>query len=215
MADQQDSKQAIGQTAARNAAQAGGEAVRQGAEAGGEALRRSSEVNAEATRRVGQAAADVMHRAGNVASDTTNRTAQNLAESQQRLGQDTTERFEEVTRKVSRSVQDVTQNVRTLMTLPNAARDSLQELQQSVTGLIEGIAQTNLRLAQELVHLANPSPLVELQQRFLREYLDTALHGSANIVRAVRHAADQTLQPIEQQIEQRRRSEQRFRHAAE
>jgi len=179
MADQQDSKQAIGQTAATNAAKAGGEAVHQGAEAGGEALRRSSEVNAEATRRVGQAAGDVMHRAGNVASDTTTRIAQNLAESQQHLVQDTTERFEEMSRKVSRAVQDVTQEARTLMTLPNAARDSLQELQQSVTGLIESIVQTNLRLTQQLVHLANPGPLVELQQRFLREYLDAGMEGSA------------------------------------
>jgi hypothetical protein len=61
----------------------------------------------------------------------------------------------------------------TLMVLPNAARGDLEDLQQSVTGLVQGVGQTNLRATQELVRLANPSPLVELQQRFVREYFDT------------------------------------------
>ena len=78
--------------------------------------------------------------------------------------------------------------------------------------------QTNLRVTQELVRLANPSPLVELQQRFVREYLDVVLESSATLVRAVRRTAEQTLGPIEQQIEQRRhanRSGQRYQNAAE
>ncbi|MBV8522638.1 MAG: phasin family protein [Acetobacteraceae bacterium] len=65
--------------------------------------------------------------------------------------------------------------------------------------------QTNLRAAQQLVRIANPSPLVELQQRFAREYLDAVLAGSATLIRAVRRTADETLGPIEKQIEQRRR----------
>ena len=35
-------------------------------------------------------------------------------------------------------------------------------------GLFEGVVQTNLRAAQELFRLANPAPIVELQQRFAR-----------------------------------------------
>ena len=115
-------------------------------------------------------------------------------------------------------MRGTTEDVRTLFVLPNAAHGGLEDVQQSVTGLVEGIVETDLRATQELVRLANPSPLVELQQRFVREYLDVVLESSATLVRAVRRTAEQTLGPIEQQIEQRRqanRSGQRYQNAAE
>jgi hypothetical protein len=76
------------------------------------------------------------------------------------------------------------------------------------------MVQTNLRAAQELFRLANPAPVVELQQRFVREYTDTLLQNSATLVRAVRRTADEALRPLEQQIEQQQR-EQHFQNAAE
>ena len=86
-----------------------------------------------------------------------------------------------------------------------------------MAGLIEGVVQTNLRAAQELFRLANPAPFVELQQRFAREYTDTLLRNSATLVRAVRRTADETLRPLEQQIERQQREQggQRFQTAAE
>ena len=71
--------------------------------------------------------------------------------------------------------------------------------------MVEGVAQTNLRVAQEVFRLANPAPLVELQQRFVREYTDALLQNGATMVRAVRRTADETLRPLEQQIEQQQR----------
>jgi hypothetical protein len=134
------------------------------------------------------------------------RNTQAVAESQRQLAQDATEQFQEVSRKVAQAVRGTTEDVRTLLVLPDAARGGLQDLQQSVTGLVQGVVQTNLRATQELVRLANPSPLVELQQRFVREYLDTVLEGSATLVRAIRRTAEQTLGPIEEQIERRRQA---------
>ena len=127
------------------------------------------------------------------------------------------QRAEEVSRKVAEAVQGTTENVRRLMLLPNAAQGGLRDLQQGVTGLIEGVVQTNLRAAQELFRLANPAPVVELQQRFAREYTDTLLRNSAALVRAVRRTADEALRPLEQQIEQQQREQAgaRFRAAAE
>jgi hypothetical protein len=93
------------------------------------------------------------------------------------------------------------------MALPNAAQGGLRDLQQGVTGLVEGVVQTNLRAAQELFRLANPAPFVELQQRFAREYTDALLRNSATLVRAVRRTADETLRPLEEQ--------QRLQNAAE
>ena len=128
--------------------------------------------------------------------------AKSVAESQRRIAQDAAERFEEVSRKIAQAAQGTTENVRRLFALPNAAEGGLRDLQQGMVGLFEGVAQTNLRVAQELFRLANPAPIVELQQRFVREYTDTLVQNSATLVRAVRRTADEALRPLEQQIEQ-------------
>ena len=163
--------------AARSSVQAGSDAARQGAEAaqqGGraasEALRRGGEFTAAATRHGAEAGAETARRAGDAASEMVRRGGQDVAESQRQFVQDAAERFEEVSRKVAQAVQGTTEDVRTLMALPNAAQGGLQDLQESVTGLVEGVVQTNLRATQELFRLANPSAVVELQQRFVREY---------------------------------------------
>ena len=72
-----------------------------------------------------------------------------------------------------------------------------------MTGLVEGVVQTNLRAAQELFRMANPAPFVELQQRFAREYTDMLMQNSATLVRAMRRTADETLRPLDEQLAQR------------
>src|ERR687897_1634263 len=200
---QQDAKAtaAVRRTAeaAEQVGRATGEALRQGADAGADTARRNSEAGAEALRR-----------AGDTASETARRGGQAVAESQRRIVQDAAERFEEVSRKVAEAAQGTTENVRRLFALPNAAEGGLRDLQQGVTGLFEGMVQTNLRAAQELFRLANPAPVVELQQRFVREYTDMLVRNSATLVRAVRRTADEALRPLEEQLAQ-----QRFQNAAE
>ena len=90
---------------------------------------------------------------------------------------------------------------------PDAAEGGPRDLQQGVAGLFEGVARTNLRVAQEMFRMSNPAAVVELQQRFLREYMDALLQGSATLARAVRRTADETLRPLEQQSEQQQRSQ--------
>ena len=200
MADVKSNAQPVGE-----AAREGAQAVEQGGRATSEAFRRSADVGAEAARRGVNAGADTVRRLGDVATETVCRNAQAVAESQRQLVQDATEQYQEVSRKVAQAVRGTTEDLRSLMVIPNEAKGGLEDLQQSVTGLVDGVVRTNLRAAQELVRITNPSPLVELQQRFMREYLDAVLEGSATMVRAIRRTADQTLGPIEQQIEQRRR----------
>jgi hypothetical protein len=101
------------------------------------------------------------------------------------------------------------------MALPNAAEGGLRDLQQGMAGLVEGVMQTNLRAAQELFRLANPAPIVELQQRFVREYTETLLRNTATMVRATRRTADETLRPLEEQIRQADQGQQRSQAAAE
>jgi len=194
------------------------EAVQQGGRAPSEVLRRSAEGSAEAARRSAEAGAEAVQRAGTAASENLRRGTQVVAESQQQIVQDAAGKFEEVSRKLAEAVRGTTEDLRTLMVLPNAANGGLQDLNQSVSGLVEGVVRTNLRATQELFRLVNPSPFVELQQRFVSDYVNAIMEGSATMVRATRRTAEETLRPLEQQIEQRRqarRSGQAFQNAAE
>ncbi|GAA0600029.1 hypothetical protein GCM10009416_42550 [Craurococcus roseus] len=199
---------------ARNAA----DAMQQGGRSTADAMRNNADAAADVARRGGEAGADAMNRAGETASDMTRKGTQALVESQRQIAQDAAQRFEEVSRKIAQATQGTSENVRRLMTLPNAAEGGLRDMQQGVTGLFEGVVQTNLRVAQELFRLANPAPFVELQQRFVREYTDTLVQNSATLVRAMRRTADETLRPLEEQIRQRGQDNQadaRFQTAAE
>jgi len=186
------------------------EDLQQGGRAAADAVRQGAEVNADVARRGTEAGPEAMRRASDAANDTARRGTQAVAEAQRQIAQDTAQRFEEVSRKVAEAARGTTENMRQLMALPNAAEGGLRDLQQGVTSLVEGVVQTNLRAAQELFRLANPAPIVELQQRFVREYTDTLVRNSATLVRAVRRTADETLRPLEQQIAQ-----QRLQNAAE
>ncbi len=183
------------------------EAVQQGGRATSDVLRQGAEVGADVERRGSEAGADTARRFADAANDTARRSAQAVAEAQRQIARDAAQRFEEVSRKVAEAAQGTTENVRRLMVLPNAAEGGLRDIQQGMTGLVEGVVQTNLRAAQELFRLANPAPFVELQQRFAREYTDTLLRNSATLVRAVRRTADEALRPLEEQ--------QRLQNAAE
>src|SRR5215218_8764660 len=186
------------------------EAVQQSGRATSEALRQNAEAGADVARRGTEAGADAARRLADGANDTARRSAQAVAEAQRQIAQDAAQRFEEVSRKVAEAARGTTENMRQLMALPNAAEGGLRDLQQGVTGLFAAVVQTNLRAAQELFRLANPAPLVELQQRFAREYTDALVRNSATLVRAMRRTADETLRPLEQQLAQ-----QRFQTAAE
>jgi len=199
----QDNQRANADAAIRKSA----DAMQQGGHATGEALRQNAEAGADVARRGTEAGADAARRGAEFANDTARRGTQAVVESQRQIAQDAAQRFEEVSRKVAEAARGTTENVRQLMALPNAAEGGLRDLQQGVAGLVEGVVQTNLRAAQELFRLANPAPFVELQQRFAREYTDTVLRNSAVLVRAVRRTADETLRPLEQQIERQQREQ--------
>ena len=225
----QEAKQPVAQAAAgavKDNVRSADAAVRQGAEsvqqvgrATGDALRQGADSAADIARRNTDAGAEAMRRAGEAASETARRGGQAVAESQRQIVQDAAERFEEVSRKIAQAAQGTTENVRRLFTLPNAAEGGLRDIQQGVVGLVEGVVQTNLRVAQELFRLSNPAPIVELQQRFVREYTDTLVRNSATLVRAVRRTADETLRPLEEQLAQQRsganQNDRAFQTAAE
>ena len=195
------------------------ETVQTSGRATSDAVRRGGEFAADTTRRVGEAGADAVNRSGQVGSESIRQGTQHLAESQQQIVQNAAEQFEQLSRKVAQAVQGTSEDVRSFMVLPDAARGGLQDLQRGMSGLIEGVVRTNLQATQELLRLANPGAYVELQHRFVRQYLDALIENSVTLVRAVRRTADETLGPLEQQLQQRRSAhqdeDQAYRQAAE
>ena len=222
----QDSNQSNGQAsaeatmatvthAADEVARRDAEAVLQRSRAASETLRQGAYATADVTRQGTQASVEAVRRASEAANETVRRTTQVVAEGHRQIAQEAAQTFQEVSRKVAQVAQGTSEEVRRLTTLPQAAEGGLRDLQQSMAGLVEGVVQTNLRAAQELFRLSNPASIVELQQCFVREYMDALMQGTATLVRAVRRTADETLPPLEAQIEQRRSAHWSYRSAAE
>jgi len=207
--------------AARSGAQVA-DAARQGVAAGqqsgqmiNEAVRRSVEATAEMTRQGTEAGVEATRRIRETANETVRRSTQVVAEGQRQIAQEAAQTFQEVSRKVAQVTHGTSEDVRRLATLPHAAEGGLRDMQQGIAGLIEGVVRTNLRATQELFRLTNPTAIIELQQRFVREYMDAMVQGTATLVRAVRRTADETLHPLEAQVAQRQEAHRGHRTAAE
>lgn len=96
-------------------------------------------------------------RGSDVAGEAMRRSVQATADGQRQFAQDAAEQFADVSQKMAQAVQGTTEGLRALMVLPNAARGGLQDLQQGVAGLFEGVVRANVRATQELFRLYNPS----------------------------------------------------------
>jgi len=195
--------------AASDAARHGAETMQQNGRVAGDAMRRGADATVDVTRQSAEAGVEAMRRASTTANETVRRAAQAVAEGQRKIAQDAAKTFEDVSHKVAYAAQGTSDEVRRLMTLPHAAEGGLHDMRQGMTGLIEGVVQTNVRIAQELLRLSNPVAIVEMQQRFAREYVDTLMQGTATLVRAMRRTADETLHPLEAQIAERKHGEHR------
>src|SRR4051812_30530699 len=202
-------------TKQQDAVRQGAEAVQTSARATSEAVQRGGEVAADPTRRSGAVGVDAANRIGQASAETVRRGTQELAESQRQIVQNAAQQFEQLSHKVAEAIQGTNEDVRSLLAVPSTARGGLQDWQQGVAGLIEGVTHTQLQATQELIRLANPGAFVELQQRFVRQYLDTVIENSVTLVRAVRRTADETLGPLEQQLNQRQSARRDYRQAAE
>jgi hypothetical protein len=55
----------------------------------------------------------------------------------------------------------------------------------SITNLIECVVLANLRAAQQLLRVKNQEEFLELQQRFVREYMATLMQGTMALVKAI------------------------------
>ncbi len=93
------------------------------------------------------------------------------------------DQFEHAARSISRQMRDGTEYLRALFAVPTIPRDENPGHAGVVCGLVEGVVEANLRASRELFRLACPSAVIELQQRFVRKYLDRVIEGNETLVR--------------------------------
>ena len=190
---------AVGETA-----QAMGNTLRHGAAATAEAVEQEVRAVSEVLHRSSEAGREAVRRSAEVLGTTIRQSVQAAADGQGRLIAGMAGQVEETSRRLADAIQTTAENMRTLLTLPNVPGRDLPDLQQTMHYWGDSVVQTNLRATQEVMRLVDPGVVLEAQQRFAQACLDTLLKGSTNVLDTARRVAEQTLRPLEEQLEQRR-----------
>lgn len=162
--------------------------------AGMAAVRQSGEASAQT--------AEAVKTTAEVTGETAQRGMRQLAEGQRALMEAAAGRFETLSRRMAAAAAEMTEDMRSFMLVPPAPVTDLRHLQDGMSGLMRGVVQTNLKMAQELMRVGDPLALFELQQRMGREYLGALMQGTGAFIRVARQATEQTLRPMEERIEQ-------------
>jgi len=170
---------------------------------GSEALRMASAA-AQTAQRSGEAAAERMRHLSETSAGATRREAQLFGAMQQQFTQRMAEQLEQMGHEVAQATQIAAENVRRLLVSPNVAGENLQDLQKGMTGVFEGLMQTNLEAAQQLMGLADVAGLVRFQNRAMHSYLDAFIQSSTTVTRSIRGMADRSLGAMQEQLEQNR-----------
>jgi hypothetical protein len=157
-----------------------------------EAVRQGAEAVAEA----GRAGAEALHLTHDTAGEVARCAAAAGLESGRQLLEATAKQVEEFSRRMTETIQATTEEMRGLVALPTA-NGGLRDMQQAVTGLVDGVTRTNLRVTQEVFRLAIPGAAIELQRRMARGYLDALVESYTTILRAAHRTAEDTLRPLE------------------
>jgi hypothetical protein len=129
--------------------------------------------------------------AASQAADVATSTAQSAEAAMTRGADQQREFVRESARSFGEARRDLGQGsaekMHTLLSFASMTQGGLLDLQDCLTGLLEGVVRTNLRLAQEIFLVESPRAFAELQQRFLREYFDAFQEGAAALIHATSH----------------------------
>lgn len=183
-----------------SAARLGGMAARETTRQTGQAMRQGAAASTEAVRSAG-------YRAG----DAVRKEAETLAEAQRGLMEESAAQFEMVGRQIAESAEQTAETLRGFVLLPAITGRGFPNLQENVSGLVDGVVRTNLRILREMMRFTNPAQLFEAQRQFMYEYTSALLQGTGSIMRIAHQATEQALRPIEEQIEMRQGGGQRGR----
>jgi CBS domain-containing protein len=176
--------------------------MRQGSDAGAEAGQRGGQAAASAMREGAQSGAETMRRGGDAAAEMTRRGAQEVSEGGRRFAEEAAHDMDETAERTAEALRRMAQDISRLMMMPRSAGGGLQDMQEAMGQLMNGVMRTNLRVTQEMFRRSNPGAVVELQGSFIREYLETLVEGGATMLRATRRTADEALRPLEERMQQ-------------
>ena len=192
-----------GGRAAQDATRAGAAQMRQAGEASAEAGQRGGQAAASAVREGAESGAEAIRRGGDAAAGISRRHAQEVSEGGRRFAEEAAHGMEETAERTAETLRRMAQDISRLMMMPRNAGGGLQDMQEAMSQLMNGVMRTNLRMTQEMFRRSNPGNVVELQGTFLREYLEALVEGGATMLRATRRTADEALRPLEERMQQR------------
>jgi CBS domain-containing protein len=184
-------------------ARAGAAQMRQGAEAGAEAGQRGGQAAATAMRAASETGTEAMQRGGEAMDEMARSGTQTLAEGGRQIAEGAAHDMEESVERTAEAIRCMAHDISRLMMMPRTAGGGLQDMQDAMNQLMNGVMRTNLRITQEMFRRTNPGAVVELQGSFMREYLEAMVEGGATMLRATRRTADEALRPLEEQMERR------------
>jgi hypothetical protein len=134
----------------------------------------------EMPKRAIEAVSDVENAAVEATHSATDTMTRN-AEGQREAMNEAAARFEDASHKLG---QGNAEKMHAMMTFAGMVQTGAHDLQSCLSGVVEGVIRTNLRLAQEIFLVESPRAFVELHQRFVREYFDTFQQGVSALMRA-------------------------------
>lgn len=173
--------------------QAAAESMRRGVQ---QATREAGRTGAEIVSRAGKGAAQQGDAALEATARLAGETMSRGAVAAQHAGAEVARRTEAagtagrelVQETVQQAAQAMDQGTGEAGAAMRPAMAGMAALPQAFAGLLGDMARTNWQIGQEMLRLANPVALIELQQRMLRGYLDLILTGQATLDRTARTA---------------------------
>jgi hypothetical protein len=146
------------------------EVVRRGAAAAHTVVEAAQQATAAGTEAVQRAQAEVFRKAAETASQ----------------GATTTEGAQRTTQ----SLWVAGQHLWGMQPGRAAMPDNMTEMPQAFAGVFGDMLRANLRIGQELFRLANPTTLIEMQQKLVRSYLDAFVSSQSMLLGLARRTAE-------------------------
>ena len=171
-----------------SAAQAGAQAEADALREGAQYIGRSVQEGARATQRSME-----------VAGQTARSGLEGLGEGAQNLAEAGADQFERMGEMMADMARDAAESARMMVTFSTFTNEGVRGMQEATSSLLQRVVQTNVRAMQDLVQQANFGGVTSFQQRFIREYLQTMVQGSAELVRAAQQLADEAVRPLEEE----------------
>ena len=116
------------------------------------------------------------------------------------------ERLDQMMQQMSWAVRQGAAGLHSVMVPPPGAAETVRDMQDGLASMVNDMVQSNIRMTQHWLHLADPDAVLALQRRFIRDHIDVLLQSGSTLVRLTRRSTDHALHPIQQRIDRWRQN---------